>query len=326
MPIATVDAAMPRRPRRSLPVPFFHVINRAVRKLPIFARPPDYRAFLAVLSTGLQHHPVRLLSYCVLSNHWHLVVDAGTVATLSRFMKWVSATHAIRWHRRHQTVGQGPLYQGRFRAIPIESGAQLVRVCRYVERNALSAKLVQRAQDWPWCSLSQRLRLDERVPLSTAPFLGTTAWSEYVNAAQPLQDLVEGHLWEIGEAMSAPEPSRVDPTSGTNLWKPVEKTPVPLPHFADHPGVVAGVGEGGEDGVGVVGGADEDQADAHVEGTKHLGVADAARPLKPRKKRRRRPAAAIEAETTALGKRARKVLRDAAAGDVGHALDRPRYE
>jgi len=181
---------MPRRPRCTLPVSFFHVINRGVRKFPIFTRPPDYTAFLGVLADGLDRYPVRLVSYCVLSNHWHLVLHPETIATLSNFMRWVTATHAIRWHRRHQTVGQGPLYQGRFRAIPIESGAELFRVCRYVERNALAARLVQRAQDWPWCSLSQRLRLDSTIPLTVMPFLSTSAWSDHVNTGQPERDLV----------------------------------------------------------------------------------------------------------------------------------------
>ena len=112
---------MPRARRSSLPVPFFHVINRGVRKLPIFTRPRDYQAFLGVLARGLERYPVRLMTYCILWNHWHLVVDAPTPQTLSRFMKWVTATHAIRWHRKHQTSGQGPLYQGRFKSFPIQS-------------------------------------------------------------------------------------------------------------------------------------------------------------------------------------------------------------
>jgi putative transposase len=319
---------MPRRPRSSLPVSFFHVINRGVRKLPIFTRPVEYRAFLNVLAGGLERYPVRLLSYCVLSNHWHLVIDTGTTATLSRFVKWVSATHAIRWHHRHKTVGQGALYQGRFRAIPIEHGAQLVRVCRYVERNALSATLVRRSQDWPWCSLSQRLRLDTRVPLATAPFLASAAWTDHVNADQPDQDPIEQLLWELDDRPngSLRRETKTKPTSGTELLKPVEKSPVPLPHFADDPGVVAGVGETGEDGVGVGGGADEDQADPHVENAEHLGVADAAGALEPGKQRRRRPAGPVQREAAPLRKRARQILRNAPAGDVRHALDRSGYE
>jgi putative transposase len=162
---------MARRPRSALAASYFHVINRSVRKVPIFTRPSDYRAFLTVLRQGLIRHPARLVSYCILSNHWHLVVGPNSIKDLSRLMHWVTVTHSVRWHRRHQTVGQGPVYQGRFKCQPIDATAVLMRVCRYVERNALRAGLVRRAQDWPWCSLSERLRADARLPLVSTSFL-----------------------------------------------------------------------------------------------------------------------------------------------------------
>jgi putative transposase len=197
------------------------VINRGVRKLPIFLRPADYRAFLLVLREGLDRYPIQLLSYCILSNHWHLVVGPDTTPSLSRFVKWVAATHAIRWHHRHETIGQGPLYQGRFQALPIDGAADLVRVCRYVERNGLAAGLVQRAQDWPWCSLSQRLRVDDvGVPLVTTPFLASTAWCDHVNAPATAHDLVEEQRWKLK--------IKPGPTSGTLGPETVEKSPVPL--------------------------------------------------------------------------------------------------
>src|SRR5688572_18358568 len=124
---------MPRRLRLAMSASFFHVINRSARRAPIFTRPTDYQAFLTVLQAGLERYPVRLLAYCILSNHWHMVVGPPDPKTLTGFVRWVTATHAIRWHRRHKTVGEGSLYKGRFLAIPIDQAANLVRVCRYVE-------------------------------------------------------------------------------------------------------------------------------------------------------------------------------------------------
>ena len=173
---------MPRRPRAVFAAGFFHVINRSIGKRPIFVNPRDYRAFLAVLNEGLQRHPTRLISYCVLANHWHLVVGPVGTNQLSQLMQWVGATHAQRWHRHRNTVGQGPVYQARFKSHSIEADAHLVRVCRYVERNALSAGLVRRAQDWPWCSLSERLLSTSSLPLVVTPFLASNAWIDYVNA------------------------------------------------------------------------------------------------------------------------------------------------
>ena len=201
---------MPRRPRHHVTASFFHVTNRGIRKAALFTRPRDYRAFLAVLDEGLQRFPVRLFSYCVLANHWHLVVAPVDVQALSCFMRWVSATHAIRWHHHRRTVGQGPVYQGRFFAAPIDDATQLIMTCRYVERNALSAGLVKRAQDWPWCSLAERLRSAPEVALVPAPFLLRSGWQDYVNAVITTRELLKRS------------------TSVPKCGNPVENTPVPL--------------------------------------------------------------------------------------------------
>jgi putative transposase len=260
---------MPRRLRRSLGTHYFHVINRSVRKSPIFLRPNDYRAFLSVLEAGLKRHPVGLLSYCVLANHWHLIVGPTDPSSLSRLMHWVTVTHAVRHHRHRGTVGQGPVYQGRFKSEALEEAVNVVRACRYVERNALTAGLVTRAQDWPWCSLSDRLRPDPRLPLTSAPFLESDAWIGYVNTPRAIF-----------------EDERPDP----DMAEIVENRPDPLHDPADDPAVRKGGDKVGR----VTRVADDDQAHPHVERPKHLRVVHAARALKPRKQWRDRPALAVE--------------------------------
>lgn len=116
----------------------------------------DYLAFLRVLGAGLERHPqARLLSYCLMPNHWHLVFwprrKADTV--LSELMRWVGTTHVRRWHKHRHSVGTGPIYQGRFKSFPIQEDDHMLTVCRYVERNALRAGLVDRAELWRWGSL-----------------------------------------------------------------------------------------------------------------------------------------------------------------------------
>jgi len=276
---------MPRRPRASMPASFFHVINRTARRVPIFTRPTDYRAFLKVLDEGLALYPVRLLAYCVMSNHWHLVVGPKGTNELSSFMRWVSATHAVRWHHRHGTIGQGALYKGRFQARPIETAASLVHVCRYVERNALTAGLVRRAENWPWCSLSERFRSDARLPLASAPFLVSAAWVDYVNAPPTPTDLAiyqqcNQAMWEDTNPTSVPQ----KPNS-------VEKSPVPLDD-ADSP--AAGGTKRRQHRVDVRRRAHEDEPHAHVERAKHLRVVNLPRVLQPAKQRRHSPAVAID--------------------------------
>ncbi len=173
---------MPRRPRVAAATGFYHVVNRSVRKEPLFTQPRDYIAFLAVLRAGLTRYKTPLLAYCVMRNHWHLLVGPLGKERLSRLVQWVTSTHAIRWHRCRGTTGQGPVYQGRFTSTPLDDVAALVPMSRYVERNPKSAGLVGRAEQWPWSSLADRQAGRQRVPLTAARFLASEAWLDYVNA------------------------------------------------------------------------------------------------------------------------------------------------
>ena len=96
---------------------------------------------------------VRVLSYCLLPNHWHLVLWPLNDGDLARFMQRLTTTHVRRWHRNHRSVGTGHLYQGTYKSFPIEEDVPLYTVLRYVERNPVRPTLVERAEDWRWGSL-----------------------------------------------------------------------------------------------------------------------------------------------------------------------------
>ena len=130
------------------------------RQAPLFTKPRDYRAFLDILREGLAIHPVPLDR--VLRDVEPLAFGLGPTGTpsLSRLLHWVKTTHAVRLRRHREQSAKGPVYQARFKAHLIEEAGGLVRTCRYVERNALTAGLVKRAQDWPWGSLAERRRPD----------------------------------------------------------------------------------------------------------------------------------------------------------------------
>ncbi len=90
-------------------------------------------------------------------NHWHQVLWPEEDGALSRMMHWMTMTHAQRWRHHRNLVGLGPLYQGRFKAFPVEEDLHLLVVLRYVERNALRAGLVKRAELWRYSSVTDRL-------------------------------------------------------------------------------------------------------------------------------------------------------------------------
>src|SRR5436189_3540964 len=133
---------MARNPRIAPGGFVYHVLNRSVARLPLFETDDDYRAFLRVLAEAQTRHPTRLLGYCLMPNHWHLVLWPRADGDLSRFMHWLTMTHTQRWRHHRRLVGLGPLYQGRFKSFPVQTDAHLLVLLRYVERNPLRANLV----------------------------------------------------------------------------------------------------------------------------------------------------------------------------------------
>ena len=179
---------MPRRALQRGGGLVFHVLNRAVRRAPIFLGTKDYDAFRAVLAEAHARVPTRLLAYCVMPNHWHLVLWPQ-YDEMPRFMHWLTMTHAKRWHQAHQSTGTGPLYQNRYNAIPVQNDRHLLAVLRYVERNALRARLVERAEDWRWCSLWERCNLCDPAVLREWPILQPEDWIDLVNRPQTASEL-----------------------------------------------------------------------------------------------------------------------------------------
>jgi putative transposase len=172
---------MPRRQRVANSPGYFHVTNRRAGRGTLFHSRSDYRAFIEIVDDGLAVHPVPLVAYCLMPNHWHFVMGPVDPHGLSRLMHWVTMTHAVRWHHHRRSVGLGPVYQNRFWSGQLSDADHFVSTCRYVERNALAAKLVPRAQDWPWSSIAERLQQNPRLPIAKTPFLLSPTWLEFVN-------------------------------------------------------------------------------------------------------------------------------------------------
>lgn len=147
---------MPRRLRNATGGIVYHVLNRAVGRATLFESADDYAMFVRVLEQAAERVPMRLLAWCLMPNHWHLLLWPRRDQDLSEYMRWLTVTHTQRWHAAHRTAGTGPLYQGRFKSFPVQSDDHYWQVCRYVERNPLRAKLVRRAENWEWSSLSRR--------------------------------------------------------------------------------------------------------------------------------------------------------------------------
>jgi putative transposase len=162
----------------------YHILNRANARTAIFHEPGDYAAFLRVLAQAQVEHPMRLLFYCLMPNHWRLVLWPEHDGLLARFIGWLTLTHTQRWHAQRGTAGCGHLYQGRYKSFPVETDDHLLTLGRYVERNALRAGLVERAESWPWGSLWQRVHggLEIHPKIAATPVALPDQWTDLVKA------------------------------------------------------------------------------------------------------------------------------------------------
>ena len=152
----------------------------------IFDKDGDYEAFERVLVETLECRPMRLCSYCLMPNHWHLILWPEDDGDLAAFMQRLTITHARRWQEHRHCVGDGHVYQGRYKSFPIQSDSYFYNVVRYVERNALRANLVSMAEAWRWGSLWRRTQgtTKERQILSRWPLPRPRSWLELVNDPQ----------------------------------------------------------------------------------------------------------------------------------------------
>jgi putative transposase len=169
---------MPRIPRGQLAGHAYHVLNRGNGGAVVFHKDADYTAFLALLQMGKSKYRVRVLGFCPMPNHFHLVLQPETTDALSPFMQWWMTSHVRRYHRHYRSHGH--VWQGRFKSFPIQQDDHLLTVLRYVLRNPVRAQLVESATQWPWSSLQHPTLADSSpVPLPDN-------WLHWIN--QPLFD------------------------------------------------------------------------------------------------------------------------------------------
>jgi len=166
---------------------YYHLINRGNNKSVVFQQPGDYRSFLRLIDAAQERIRLKLLAFCLMPSHVHLVVSPDGATDVSRWMHWLMTTHSHRHHLRYGT--SGCVWQGRFRSFPIKCDGHLLTVMRYVERNALRAGLVERAEHWPWGSHAWRLGRAAGPLLTDPPVPLPSDWTSYVNAPQTPAEL-----------------------------------------------------------------------------------------------------------------------------------------
>jgi putative transposase len=160
----------------------------------LFKTDQDYLALERILAEAAGRVPTRILDYCIMPNHWHFVMWPRKDGELSAFFRWFTHTHAMRWRVAHKSVGYGPVYQGRFKSLPVQEDHHLLTLCRYVERNPVTAGLLKQAQQWRWGSLWVRETgtAEQRRLLAPWPIDRPRGWIQTVNT--PLSEKELNHL------------------------------------------------------------------------------------------------------------------------------------
>lgn len=154
---------MPRIPRGQTAGYAYHVINRGNDRAQVFHKAQDYEAFLELLAAAKARHDVKIFAFCLLPNHFHLVLEPSSNTALSQFMQWLLTSHVRRYHRHYHSSGH--VWQGRFKSFPIQRDEHLLTVVRYVLQNPVRAGLARSPGEWAWSSL-QKTSLTDPCPVN----------------------------------------------------------------------------------------------------------------------------------------------------------------
>jgi putative transposase len=148
--VSGYPAGMGRPPRLIGDGLVYHALNRGNNRERVFFRPTDYEQFLRALAQTQERYPFRLYAYCLMANHFHLVLQPADGQAISRILQSLTVAHTWHYHRAQATSGH--VWQGRFKSPVIAADEHLLTVLRYVESNPLRAGMVTDLAEYSWSS------------------------------------------------------------------------------------------------------------------------------------------------------------------------------
>lgn len=196
---------MPRIARGFIDGFVYHVINRGNGGGTVFHENRDYQAFSDIVKKAKRVFGVKLFAYCLMPNHFHMVVLPTKAEHLSKWMQWIMTSYVRRYHRDYGTNGH--LWQGRFKSFIVQQDEHLIRLMRYVEGNPVRAGLVNMSKEWYWSSHRETLGKRLRTVIDELPVELPKAWESCVHAI-----LTETELRRIRESVNRQSPY------GTPIW------------------------------------------------------------------------------------------------------------
>ncbi len=175
---------MPRKPRVLEANRVYHVFNRRTDRQRLFPSPRSFDEFFLLMEEGRARYNVRICGYCVMETHWHQAIwirEGNGRAAAIGYLRRLSSRHALGFRAASGTRGEGHVYQDRYKAKPVDDELGYLTLLRYIEANPLAAGLVDRAEQWQWCSLAERISGRKRI-VDEGPVPLPFDWLEIVNA------------------------------------------------------------------------------------------------------------------------------------------------
>ncbi|MFH1397440.1 MAG: transposase [Candidatus Omnitrophota bacterium] len=145
---------MARRPRLFVSGIPYHVVQRGNNKIPIFLSDQDYRFFLDVLQEAKSKHPCFIYSYCLMPNHFHLLIEPKEENNVSLLIKLLGAKYVRYINKNYER--SGTLWEGRFKCSLIDKELYFLTVLRYIEMNPVRAGIVNSPELYRWSSYRVR--------------------------------------------------------------------------------------------------------------------------------------------------------------------------
>ncbi|MBC8203858.1 MAG: transposase [Planctomycetes bacterium] len=159
------------KPRPNYSNQVVHAMNRRVDRQTLFYSDNDYKDFIDIFEDAVYRFDMRVLEWVLMPNHWHMLLWPERDKQLSFFIKFLAETHARHWRAKTDTVGQGAVYQGRYKAFPVGPGKHLNRLRNYLAMNPVMANLVEESIDWRWGTANRVKNIDvfHAIPLYDGP-------------------------------------------------------------------------------------------------------------------------------------------------------------
>ena len=165
----------------------YHIINRGNGRQEIFHKNEDYQAFVDLMIEAKNRYSIKMLPYCLMPNHFHMVLMPLRAEELSRYMQWLMTSHVRRYHGHYGTSGH--VWQGRYKSFIIQRDRHLLTVLRYVEGNPVRAGLVDSAKKWLWSSHRETSGIKSCLLIDEIPVELPEDWESYVDGPLTEEEL-----------------------------------------------------------------------------------------------------------------------------------------